>query len=101
ETETGAATLKGTSPEQAKLFATLFSGSQALGNSLVAHPDWLSILNAEHLRFPRRIQGLRNEVQTWLAGLLEAKDYAGALGRLREFKQREMLRIAARDLGRL
>lgn len=101
ETETGAATLKGTSSEQATLFATLFSGSQALGNLLVAHPDWLPVLNVERLRFPRRIQGLRNEVQSWLAGLLEAKDYAGALSRLREFKQREMLRIAARDLGRL
>lgn len=101
EAETGAATLKGTSPEQATLFAALFSGSQALGNLLAAHPDWLSILNAERLRFPRRIQGLRNEVQAWLTGLLDTEDYSGALSRLREFKQREMLRIAARDLGRL
>src|SRR5260370_15542303 len=33
--------------------------------------------------------------------MLEAGDYAGALSRLRHFKQREMLRIAARDLARL
>ena len=66
---------------------------------MVAHPDWLPILNVDRLRFPRRDQGLRSEVQSWLVGLLETKDYAGALSRLREFKQREMLRIAARDLG--
>ena len=100
ETEARAA-LQKASPELANLLATLFSGSLALGNMLVAHPDWFSILDTERLRFPRRAQGLRNEVQSWLADLLEAKDYAGALNRLREFKQREMLRIAARDLGRL
>src|SRR5262249_27148585 len=100
ETEARAA-LQSASPEQANLLASLLSGSQALGNLLVSHPDWFSILNIERLQFPRRIQGLRNEVQTWLSGLLESKDYAGALNRLREFKQREMLRIAARDLGRL
>ena len=32
---------------------------------------------------------------------LDADDYAGALAELRRFKQREMLRIAARDLARL
>ena len=89
------------SSEQATLQAALFSGSAALGNLLVAHPDWLSILEIERLKFPRRHQGFRNEVQTWLPGLLETKDYAIALGRLREFKQREMLRIAARDLAHL
>ena len=35
------------------------------------------------------------------SSLLETKDYASALNHLREFKQREMLRIAARDLARL
>ncbi|HEX4263093.1 MAG TPA: hypothetical protein VH597_02035 [Verrucomicrobiae bacterium] len=99
ETDAGPA-LKKITPEQANLLAALFSGSQALGNALTAHPDWLSDLEVEHLRFPRRAQGLRQEVQRWLPGLLENKDYATALGRLREFKQREMLRIAARDLAR-
>lgn len=100
ETDAGVA-LTNISSEQATLLASLFSGSAALGNLSVAHPDWLSVLEIERLRFPRRYQGLRNEVQTWLSELLETKDYATALGRLREFKQREMLRIAARDLGRL
>jgi glutamate-ammonia-ligase adenylyltransferase len=100
ETDARAALAK-LSGEQAKLLAVLLGGSQALGNLLVAHPGWLHYLDIEQLRFPRRDVGLRNEIQSWLAGLLEAKDYAGALGRLREFKQREMLRIAARDLARL
>src|SRR5207247_1251079 len=33
--------------------------------------------------------------------LLESRDYSAALAKLRQFKQREMLRIAARDLARL
>src|SRR5437660_1711938 len=67
------------SPERANLLAALFSGSQALGNLLVARPDWLNGLNIEQLHFPRRDQGLRNEVQSWLHGLLDAKDYTTAL----------------------
>ena len=67
----------------------------------MAHPDWLSVLEPEGLKFPRRKQGLRSEVSRWLKPLLAAADFGGALARLREFKQREMLRIAARDLARL
>jgi glutamate-ammonia-ligase adenylyltransferase len=100
ETEAGAAFNKISAP-QANLLAALFSGSQVLGNLLVSHPDWFSHLEMELLRFPRREQGLRGEVQSWLKGLLDAKDYATAFSRIREFKQREMLRIAARDLARL
>src|SRR4051812_25862320 len=70
--------LEKVSPEQANLLAALFSGSQALGNLLIAHPDWLNGLKIEQLRFPRRDQGLRNEVQGWLRGLLDTKDYATA-----------------------
>ncbi len=100
KTEVGAALSK-ISASQINLLAALFSGSQVLGNLLVAHPDWLSHLDIEHLRFPRRDQGLRGEVQGWLKDLLDARDYSSAFSRIREFKQREMLRIAARDLGRL
>ncbi len=100
ESEAGAALKKIFAP-QANLLAALFSGSQVLGNLLVAHPDWLSHLDVEHLRFPRRDQGLRGEVQSWLKELLNARDYAAAFSRIREFKQREMLRIAARDLDHL
>ena len=93
--------LKTFSSDQAKILAALFSGSQTLGNLLVAHPDWLDSLDAGRLQFPRREQGLRNELAALVNPSIEAGDFAVALDRLREFKQHEMLRIAARDLVRL
>ena len=100
--ETAAAVqLKKISAEQARILAALFSGSQALSNLLVANPDWLPTLDLAHIKHPRRIQGLHAEVNAWLGSLLAARDYAGALAKLRSFKQREMLRIATRDLARL
>ena len=93
--------LKSASAEQTRILAALLSGSQFLGNELVAHPDWLSVLNADDLKFARRAQGLRQEVSAWLKPLFDAKDFNTALSKLREFKRREMLRIAARDLARL
>lgn len=93
--------LQAPSAEQARIFAALFSGSQALSNLLVARPEWLGALEPDVLRFPRRKQGLRNEVSRWLKPLLAASDLGAALPHLREFKQREMLRIAGRDLARL
>jgi [glutamine synthetase] adenylyltransferase / [glutamine synthetase]-adenylyl-L-tyrosine phosphorylase len=97
---TAAPLLKKASPEQVRVWVALLSGSQALGNSLVAHPEWLDRLEAESLRFPRREQGLRKEMNDWLKPLLETGYYASALGQLREFKQRETMRIATRDLAR-
>ncbi len=44
---------------------------------------------------------MRREIEDGLKPKLEARDYAGALAGLRRFKEREMLRIAARDLARL
>ena len=99
-TSAGAA-LQAPSAEQARILVALFSGSHALSNLLVARPVWLGALEPEVLKFPRRKQGLRNEVSRWLKPLLTASDFAAALKRLREFKQREMLRIAGRDLARL
>jgi len=87
--------------EQIRILVALFSGSQALGELLVAHPDWLPVLEAASLKFPRRAQGFQREVEGWLKPRLAARDYTGALAELRRFKQREMLRIAARDLARL
>ncbi len=86
---------------QAGLLATLFAGSESLSTLLVAHPDWLEFVEPEDLKFPRRKQGMRNEVKGWLKPLLEKGDSATALARVREFKERERLRIALRDLGRL
>ncbi len=93
--------LAGVSEERARIFAALFSGSQALSSLLVARPDWLGVLEPDILKFPRRKQGLRNEVNRWLKPLLAASDFGAALTRLREFKQCEMLRIGGRDLARL
>src|SRR3989442_7499858 len=98
----GTGPLRQASPEEARILAALFSGSQALGQLLLKHPDWLpQTLDAELLRHPRQEQGLHREVNGWLRPLLHSRDYSTALGRLRLFKQREMLRIAARDLARL
>ncbi len=93
--------LAGASAETARVLVALFSGSQALSDLLVAHPDWLASLEAEHIQFPRRKQGLQHEVTGWLKPRLAASDFVGALARLREFKQQQMLRIATRDLARL
>jgi glutamate-ammonia-ligase adenylyltransferase len=94
--------LRQASAEQARILAALFSGSQSLGQLLLKHPDWLpQTLDSDLLRHPRREQGLRREVNGWLRPLLRSRDYAAALAHLRLFKQREMLRIAARDLGRV
>ena len=92
--------LQDCSAEQARLLAALFSGSQALSNSLVAQPDWLAALQVEALKFPRRKQGRLKEVNARLKLLLKGGDYGAALQGVRDFKQREMLRIAARDLAR-
>ncbi|MDE3067757.1 MAG: hypothetical protein KGJ60_09420 [Verrucomicrobiota bacterium] len=93
--------LKQISADSARVLAALLSGSQFLGDFLIANPDCLATLNFERLKFPRRAQGLRREVETLLAPKLSIRDDAGALAELRRFKQREMLRIAARDLARL
>src|SRR5512137_989019 len=81
--------LRADSAEQARILAALFGASRALGSLLVGRPDWLSVLESEALRYPRRKQGLRGEVGRWLKPLLAASDYEAALTRLREFKQRE------------
>jgi glutamate-ammonia-ligase adenylyltransferase len=101
--ETPAGTeLRKVSPELARLLCALFSGSPASMALLEAHPEWLTTcLQPKALAHPRREEGLRREVNAWLRPALGARDYTGALGRLREFKQREMVRLAARDLGRL
>jgi glutamate-ammonia-ligase adenylyltransferase len=90
------------SPGACRILCALLSGSQVLAEWLIAHPEWAAeVLDADGLAQARRVEGLRREVESWLKPLLAAADYAGALGRIRQFKQRQMLRIAARDLARL
>jgi glutamate-ammonia-ligase adenylyltransferase len=82
--------LKDTSAEQARILAALFSGSPASAELLRLHPGWIqSHLQPEMLRHLRREQGMRRELTS------------ATLPQIREFKQREMVRIAARDLARL
>ena len=97
----GGPALSGPSPEQARILTALFSGSEALSALLAAQPQWLNVLDEASLKYPRRKQGLRNEVAGWLKPLLGRRDYALALKGTREFKQRELLRIGARDLAGL
>src|SRR5262249_15521536 len=77
-----------------------FSGSQSLSSLLITHPDWLPLLESSTLKFPRRKQGLEQEVNRWLKRMFAARDFEAVLSRIREFKEREMLRLGARDLGR-
>jgi glutamate-ammonia-ligase adenylyltransferase len=94
--------LKTVSTDQARVLTALWSGSQALSELLAARPEWIAmLLDTESLRGPRRAQGLEREVQSWLGPHLDSANYAGAHAKLRQFKQRKMLRIAARDLARL
>ena len=89
------------SSEQATILASVFAGSPALSNLLAANPAWLEMLQPEALKNPRRKEGLRREVLGWLEPLLEQRSFTEGFRRLRQFKQREMLRVAARDLARL
>ena len=89
-------------PEQARILAALFSGSQPARVLLPKHPGWIAVLlTPESLAHPRQEDGLRREVALCLEARLRSRDYAGALTLLRQFKERELLRIAARDLARL
>jgi len=89
------------SAEAARILAAVVSGSQFLAEFLASNPGMLAKSAFEEFRFPRRADGLRREIQRGINPRLEAKDYSGALAELRRLKQRESLRIAARDLGRL
>lgn len=96
-----AAWFKKASPEQIHICISLFAGSQALGDLLLQDTTALSLLEPGKLGFPRQKQGLRREVDAFLKPALASASHAEGLTRIRQFKQREMLRIGARDLARL
>lgn len=87
--------------EKARILAAVFSGSQWSSNLLISQPSLLAMLEPEVLKFPRRKGGLQNELHGTVKPLLKAGDLTGALNGVRDFKQREILRIAARDLARI
>ncbi|MCS7338247.1 MAG: bifunctional [glutamate--ammonia ligase]-adenylyl-L-tyrosine phosphorylase/[glutamate--ammonia-ligase] adenylyltransferase, partial [Verrucomicrobiae bacterium] len=97
----GAPALDKLSSEHLRVLAALFSGSPALAHLLVENPGWVAALEPDAIVHGRRFQGFQREVGLWLDPLIELRDYETALARLRQFKQRELLRIAARDLGGL
>ncbi|HEX5399645.1 MAG TPA: bifunctional [glutamate--ammonia ligase]-adenylyl-L-tyrosine phosphorylase/[glutamate--ammonia-ligase] adenylyltransferase, partial [Verrucomicrobiae bacterium] len=92
--------LKRLTEESARVLMTILGGSQALGELLVAHPDWLPVIEFNQLQHPRRRQGFQREVDALIAPRMASGDHAVALAELRRFKEREQLRIAARDLAR-
>jgi [glutamine synthetase] adenylyltransferase / [glutamine synthetase]-adenylyl-L-tyrosine phosphorylase len=84
-------------PEVARITCALFAGSQWAGGMVKKHPRWIAeVISEEGVGFPRRKEGLKREVVPWLN-----ESFEDALNKLRLLKQREMLRIAARDLARL
>ncbi len=96
-----AAALAEVAPGQVAALVAVLAGSTFLAEALEAHPDWLEMLNPEELPHARRAHGLRSEVSRLLAPHLAQQNFTGALGALRQFKHRELLRVAARDLARL
>jgi glutamate-ammonia-ligase adenylyltransferase len=93
--------LKKTSAEQARIISAVLAGSEALSEWLIAHPDCLGELEVDLLQRPRSKEALEERLARLLTARLGAGQYGEAYAGLREFKQREMLRIAARDLARL
>jgi [glutamine synthetase] adenylyltransferase / [glutamine synthetase]-adenylyl-L-tyrosine phosphorylase len=88
--------------EQGRLLAALLAGSQAQSELLVAHPDWLNpLLDVPSVSKRRWKERLEEEIRRATGTLVERREWAEAYRKLREFKQREMLRIATRDLARL
>jgi glutamate-ammonia-ligase adenylyltransferase len=93
--------LRGAGAGHARILAAVLSGSEALSSRLVAHPAWIRLLAPEVLRGSRRTRDLRTDLKHALEPLIRRGDITAAYGALRQFKQRELLRIAARDLARL
>src|SRR5438105_4006474 len=87
--------------EEAGIWSQIFIGSNFLTNLLLYHPDWFEQLKPSLLKHPRQEQGLQREALALLSPALDRADYAGALAQMRLFKQKEMLRIGARDLAHL
>ena len=87
--------------EQARILSALWSGSEWATEWLSKAPEWLEGLRPQDLMHARRRQGMQREIDAWFTESLTSDSYSEALGNLRRFKQREMIRIAARDLARL
>src|SRR5690349_21395735 len=58
----GGAWLPKASTEQARILVALFAGSRALSDWLMSRPQFLEVFDPDALKFPRRKQGLRQEL---------------------------------------
>jgi glutamate-ammonia-ligase adenylyltransferase len=97
----GKTALEKCSAEDVGVLVALFSGSKAQSGALVLQPQLMQQLEHARLQYPRRKEGFRSELRAQVDPLIGHRDYATALRRVREFKQRELVRIAARDLAKL
>lgn len=98
----GAAVLESLSTEQARVLFVLLSGSQALSEVLIRHAEWLrDLVDLDFLRRARRKEELLRQAEQRIDPLVQQSDITGSFRELREFKQRETLRIAVRDLARM
>lgn len=99
EREPGRAKLQHAGEEHARMLAALFSGSEALSTYLVSHPECLEHLTADLLKYPRRKEGLKHDLQKLLLPFSDQADFGRELSLVRQFKEGELLRIGARDLA--
>jgi [glutamine synthetase] adenylyltransferase / [glutamine synthetase]-adenylyl-L-tyrosine phosphorylase len=90
------------SAEQQRLLCALFSGSSFLSDWIATNPGLLesTAFDPDYLVYPRQKQGLQRELGENLAAALAQRHYAEAIGVVCQFKKKEMLRIALRDLTR-
>ena len=80
-----------------RILCAVLGGSACIPEWISANPEWLDIFDADSLQRPRRAAGLSRELERRLKQL----DGNEALAEVRRFKQRELIRIATRDLARL
>ncbi|HON06589.1 MAG TPA: bifunctional [glutamate--ammonia ligase]-adenylyl-L-tyrosine phosphorylase/[glutamate--ammonia-ligase] adenylyltransferase [Verrucomicrobiota bacterium] len=94
--------LKKANIEEVRALVSLFSGSEVMSERLIANPEWISeIFNLEKLKHKRESEGLNYDINQQISPLIEMREFSKALSLVRIFKQKEMLRIAVRDLSGL
>src|SRR5579859_4322723 len=76
--------LEEASKERARILIALFDGSRALSDWLISHPQFIKIVEPEALKFPRRKQGLRQELGQSFTPLLSRQDFGAALSSVRQ-----------------
>ncbi len=87
-------------PRSAEALIRVAGGSRHLAARLLREPGWVPICFAPSaLSQPRRFDSLRLEAAAFLDDAIHRADHAAALRSLRRFRERESLRIAARDLA--